>query len=61
MAGETLLTTSLLLGHARIQTPFRYAHLADAALSTAAESIGAMLVAEVDVRIRKPGANDGFC
>jgi integrase len=61
MAGETLLTTSLLLGHARIQTTFRYAHLADAALSTTAESIGAMLVAEVSVRTRKTRANDGFC
>lgn len=47
MSGETLLTTSRLLGHRRIQTTARYAHLADDALLKAAERIGALIMAEV--------------
>jgi integrase len=44
MSGETLLTTSLLLGHRRLQTTFRYAHLADETLLATAEQIGALLM-----------------
>jgi site-specific recombinase XerD len=44
MSGETLLTTSLLLGHQRLQTTFRYAHLADETLLATAEQLGALLM-----------------
>lgn len=44
MSGETLLTTSLLLGHQRLQTTFRYAHLADSVLLASAEKIGTLLM-----------------
>lgn len=44
MSGETLLTTSLLLGHQRLQTTFRYAHLADDVLLASAEKIGELLL-----------------
>ncbi|MEJ7934470.1 site-specific integrase [Sphingobium sp. AN558] len=44
MSGETLLTTSRLLGHRRIQTTARYAHLADGTLLDAAEKIGGLLM-----------------
>jgi site-specific recombinase XerD len=37
MAGETLFSTSRLLGHSKIQTTARYAHLADTALLDCAE------------------------
>ena len=46
MSGETLLTTSLLLGHQRLQTTFRYAHLADETLLVTAERIGGLLMAQ---------------
>lgn len=44
MSGETLLTTSRLLGHSRPQMTARYAHLADDALLAAAERIGALIM-----------------
>jgi len=44
MSGETLLTTSRLLGHRRVQTTARYAHLADDALLETAEMIGALIL-----------------
>ncbi len=44
MSGETLLTTSILLGHQRLQTTFRYAHLADDVLLASAEKIGNLLL-----------------
>nr|WP_306294734.1 tyrosine-type recombinase/integrase [Sphingobium lactosutens] len=47
MSGETLLTTSRLLGHRRIKTTARYAHLADDALLAAAEKVGAILMKQV--------------
>lgn len=47
MSGETLLTTSRLLGHRRIQTTARYAHLADDALLKAVERIGMLIMAQV--------------
>ncbi|MBB5707347.1 site-specific integrase [Sphingopyxis panaciterrulae] len=43
MSGETLFSTSRLLGHRRVQMTARYAHLADAALLAAAEKIGAWI------------------
>lgn len=46
MSGETLLTTSLLLGHQRLQTTFRYAHLADETLLANAERVGQLLLAQ---------------
>jgi integrase len=48
MSGETLLTTSRLLGHARVQMTARYAHLADIALLAMAEKIGIMLLAQAN-------------
>jgi len=47
MSGETLLTTSRLLGHRRVQTTARYAHLADDALLETAEMIGALILRQV--------------
>lgn len=47
MSGETLLTTSRLLGHRRIKTTARYAHLADDALLAAAEKVGGILMKQV--------------
>lgn len=44
MSGETLYSTSKLLGHSRVQMTARYAHLADAALLAAAEKIGAIVI-----------------
>jgi integrase len=46
MSGETLLTTSRLLGHSRLETTARYAHLADAMLSDSAEKIGALIMSQ---------------
>jgi integrase len=43
MSGETLFSTSRLLGHRRVQMTARYAHLADTALLNAAERIGSLL------------------
>jgi integrase len=48
MSGETLLTTSRLLGHRRVQTTARYAHLADDALLDTAERIGSLIMAQAD-------------
>lgn len=45
MSGETLLSTSRLLGHSRVQMTARYAHLADATLLATAEKIGALITA----------------
>jgi integrase len=44
MAGESLFTVSRLLGHRRVQTTARYAHLADASLLEGAEKIGAAIM-----------------
>lgn len=44
MSGETLFSTSKLLGHSRVQMTARYAHLADTALLAAAEKIGAIIM-----------------
>lgn len=46
MSGESLLTVSRLLGHSRIQTTARYAHLADDLLLDRAEQIGALIMAQ---------------
>jgi integrase len=46
MSGESLLTVSRLLGHSRIQTTARYAHLADDVLLARAERIGALIMAQ---------------
>ena len=48
MSGETLFATSRLLGHSRIQMTARYAHLADDALSAAAEKIGTLLLRQIN-------------
>lgn len=50
MSGETLFSTSKLLGHSRIQMTARYAHLADAALLSNAEKIGSLLLRQVGAR-----------
>jgi integrase len=44
MSGETLFSTSKLLGHSHVAMTARYAHLADDALSQAAEAIGMLLL-----------------
>jgi len=46
MAGESLFTVSRLLGHSRVQTTARYAHLADHALLDCAETIGRHILAQ---------------
>ena len=46
MSGETLLTTSRLLGHQRLQTTFRYAHLADEVLLASVEKFGNLLLSQ---------------
>jgi site-specific recombinase XerD len=46
MSGETLFSTSRLLGHAQVQMTARYAHLADTTLLTTAEKIGKLLMAQ---------------
>lgn len=46
MSGESLYSTSRLLGHSKIQTTARYAHLADATLLSIAEQIGTLLIAQ---------------
>lgn len=53
MSGETLFATSRLLGHSRIQMTARYAHLADSAILSAAEKIGAIIAR--NCTIRRPG------
>jgi integrase len=50
MSGETLFSTSKLLGHSRIQMTARYAHLADAALLSNVEKIGSLLLRQVGAR-----------
>lgn len=47
MAGESLFSVSRLLGHKRIQTTARYAHLADNTLREGAERIGAIILKQV--------------
>lgn len=47
MSGESLFTVSRLLGHSRIQTTARYAHLADEVLLDRAERIGRLIMAQV--------------
>lgn len=46
MSGESLFTVSRLLGHSRIQTTARYAHLADEVLLDRAERIGRLVMAQ---------------
>jgi integrase len=53
MSGETLFATSRLLGHSRIQMTARYAHLADDALLTAAEKVGALLLQNIGLQSPK--------
>jgi len=50
MSGETLFATARLLGHSRIQMTARYAHLADAALLSASEKIGALVACQAAMR-----------
>jgi integrase len=52
MSGETLLTTSRLLGHRRVQTTARYAHLADDTLLDTAETIGALILSQAGHSVR---------
>ena len=40
MSGETLFSTARLLGHSHVSMTARYVHLADDALSAAAEKVG---------------------
>jgi site-specific recombinase XerD len=56
MAGESLFTVSRLLGHKRIQTTARYAHLADDTLRASAERIGTLILEQVEPRSRKDDA-----
>ncbi|MGE4340999.1 MAG: tyrosine-type recombinase/integrase, partial [Pigmentiphaga sp.] len=53
MAGESLFTVSRLLGHKRIQTTARYAHLADDALRASAERIGMLILDQVEPPTRR--------
>ena len=46
MSGETLFTTSRLLGHSRVQMTARYAHLADDFLAATCEKLGGLLIAQ---------------
>lgn len=46
MSGETLFTTSRLLGHSRVQMTARYAHLADDVLAATCERLGSLLMAQ---------------
>lgn len=55
MAGESLFVVSRLLGHRRVQTTARYAHLADHALLGAAELIGALLMKQAAPRAQRRG------
>jgi integrase len=58
MSGETLFSTSRLLGHSRVQMTARYAHLADDALLAAAEKIGTLLLRQLPVRARATASPD---
>lgn len=49
MSGETLLTTSRLLGHRRLQTTARYAHLADETLLAMSEKIGILIMQQAGI------------
>ena len=53
MAGESLFTVSRLLGHKRIQTTARYAHLADDTLRASAERIGMLILDQVEPSTRR--------
>jgi integrase len=46
MSGETLFTTSRLLGHSRVQMTARYAHLADDVLAATCEKLGVLLIGQ---------------
>lgn len=46
MSGETLFTTSRLLGHSRVQMTARYAHLADDVIAATCEKLGSLLIAQ---------------
>jgi len=50
MSGETLFTTSKLLGHSRVQMTARYAHLSDDALLAAAERLGVLILRQCGAR-----------
>jgi integrase len=48
MSGETLFTVSRLLGHRRVQTTARYAHLADDTMLESAERIGSLIMEQAN-------------
>lgn len=50
MSGESLFAVSRLLGHKRVQTTARYAHLADDTMSANAERIGVLIMAQAQPR-----------
>lgn len=60
MSGETLFTVSRLLGHRRVQTTARYAHLADDTMLKSAEHIGSLIMAQAtrSRRRREPSQSE---
>jgi len=56
MAGESLFTVSRLLGHKRIRTTARYAHLADDTLRASVERIGMLILDQVEPPPRQHNA-----
>jgi len=54
MSGETLFVTSRLLGHRRVQSTARYAHLSDGTLLDAAEQIGDLIMLQATGAIHVP-------
>jgi integrase len=59
MSGETLFSTSKLLGHSRIQMTARYAHLSDTSLAAAAEKVGRLILAQNNHKIRAQKVDAG--